>query len=163
VVLARVFIQFVGQQVKNLEAEQPDLGKDVAEELTRIKHYLWYGNTFQVLQRLEAICIELEFPQTPTDWTRKMAKVMGEFQTYISNNEEFIPNFGERRRNGEMISTAFVESTVNYVISKRMVKKQQMRWTPKGAHLLLQIRTKVLNNEFEEVFRYWYPKFRAAA
>jgi hypothetical protein len=62
-----------------------------------------------------------------------------------------------------MISTAFVESTVNYVISKRMVKKQQMRWTPKGAHLLLQIRTKALNNEFEEVFRNWYPKFRAAA
>jgi len=44
-----------------------------------------------------------------------------------------------------------------------MAKKQQMRWTPKGAHLLLQIRTKVLNNEFEEVFRTWYPKFQAAA
>jgi hypothetical protein len=27
-----------------------------------------------------------------------------------------------------------------------MVKKQQMRWTPRGAHLLLQIRTRVLNN-----------------
>jgi len=92
-----------------------------------------------------------------------MAKALGELKTYIGNNEEFVPNFGERRRNGEMISTAFVESTVNYVISKRMVKKQQMRWTPKGAHLLLQVRTKVLNNEFEEVFRNWYPKFRAAA
>jgi len=56
-----------------------------------------------------------------------------------------------------------IDPTVNYVISKRMVKKQQMRWTPKGAHLLLQVRTKVLNNEFEEVFRNWYPEFRAAA
>ena len=74
----------------------------------------------------------------------------------------FRPNFGERRRNGEMISTAFVESTVNQVISKRMVKKQQMRWTQRGAHLLLQIRTKALNNELEEVFRRWYPQFRAA-
>jgi len=62
-----------------------------------------------------------------------------------------------------MISTAFVESTVNQVISKRMVKKQQMRWTQRGAHLLLQIRTRVLNNELEEVFRHWYPQFRAAA
>jgi len=34
---------------------------------------------------------------------------------------------------------------VNQVISKRMVKKQQMRWTESGAHNLLQIRTKVLN------------------
>src|SRR5882762_6720744 len=30
-----------------------------------------------------------------------------------------------------------VESTVNYVVSKRMVKKQQMRWSQRGAHLLL--------------------------
>ena len=151
------------QQVKGLEAEQPELGKEVTKEITSIKHYLWHGNTFQALQRLEGIRMELEFPQTPTYLTRKMAKALGEFKTYIGNNEEFVPNFGERRRNGEMISTAFVESTVNYVISKRMVKKQQMRWTPKGAHLLLQIRTKVLNNEFEEVFRNWYPEFRAAA
>ena len=31
-----------------------------------------------------------------------------------------------------MISTAFVESTANQAISKRMVKKQQMSWTPRG-------------------------------
>jgi hypothetical protein len=30
------------------------------------------------------------------------------------------------------------------------VKKQQMQWTLRGAHLLLQTRTKVLNNELEE-------------
>jgi transposase-like protein len=50
--------------------------------------------------------------------------------------------YGERYRNGETISSAFVESTVNQVVSKRMVKKQQMRWAPKSAHLLLQVRTK---------------------
>ena len=93
---------------------------------------------------------------------QKVAKGIGEFETYIRNNEEFIPNFGERYRNGETISTAFVESTVQ-VISKRMVKKQQMQWTPRGAHLLLQTRTKVLNNELEAVFRRWYPRFRSAA
>ena len=35
------------------------------------------------------------------------------------------------------------ESAVNQVVSKRMVKKQQMRWTPRGAHLLLQVRTRI--------------------
>jgi hypothetical protein len=42
-----------------------------------------------------------------------------------------------------------------------MVKKQQMQWTPRGAHLLLQIRTRVLNSEWEETFRTWYPGFRS--
>ncbi len=60
----------------------------------------------------------------------------------------------------ETISTAFVESTVNQVVSRRFVKKQQMAWTLRGAHLLLQTRTKVLNNELDSVFRGWYPQFR---
>ncbi len=33
-----------------------------------------------------------------------------------------------RRRQGEPISTAFVESAVNEIVAKRMNKKQQMRW-----------------------------------
>jgi len=37
-------------------------------------------------------------------------------------------------------------------------QKQQMQWTPCGAHLLLQTRTKVLNGELDEVFRRWYPQ-----
>jgi hypothetical protein len=56
-----------------------------------------------------------------------------------------------------------VESTINQVVSRRFVKKQQMQWTLRGAHLLLQTRTKVLNNELEAVFRRWYPQFRAEA
>jgi hypothetical protein len=50
-----------------------------------------------------------------------------------------------------------VESTVNQVISKRFVKKQQMRWTHEGAHLLLQVRTLVLNGELHDKFQQWYP------
>jgi len=91
---------------------------------------------------------------------KKVADGLAEFETYIRNNCEFIPNFGERYRNGETISTAFVESTINQVVSRRFVKKQSMQWTLRGAHLLLQTRTKVLNDELEEVFRRWYPKFR---
>ena len=85
---------------------------------------------------------------------------MAEFLTYIRNNRESIPNYGERYRQGETISTAFVESTINQVVSRRFVKKQQMQWTLRGAHLLLQARTKVLNDELDEVFRRWYPRFR---
>lgn len=93
----------------------------------------------------------------------KVGAGVAEFETYIRNNREFIPNFGERRRQGETISTAFVESTINQVVSRRFVKKQQMTWTLRGAHLLLQTRTKVLNNELDDTFRKWYPQFRAEA
>jgi hypothetical protein len=84
-----------------------------------------------------------------------------EFHHYIESNRCSIANYGDRYRHGETIATSFVESTVNQVISQRMVKKQQMRWTERGAHLLLQVRTQVLNEELREVFRRWYPGIKA--
>jgi hypothetical protein len=44
-----------------------------------------------------------------------------------------------------------------------MVKQQQMGWSQRGAHVLLQIRTRVLNEEWENTFRSWYPAFRPKA
>ena len=82
---------------------------------------------------------------------------LGEFHTYMDRNRAFIPNYGERYRYGERISTGFVESTVNQVISKRFCKRQQMQWTKRGAHLLLQTRVKTLNQELGAVFQRWYP------
>lgn len=39
--------------------------------------------------------------------------------------------FGERYRQGDRISTAFVESTVNYIVAKRFAQRQQMQWSPR--------------------------------
>ena len=89
----------------------------------------------------------------------KLAKAIREFGGYLAANACAIPNYGERRLAGETISTSFVDSAVNQVISKRMVKKQQMRWSPRGAHLLLQIRTRVLNDTLADDYRRWYPGF----
>jgi hypothetical protein len=89
----------------------------------------------------------------------KLAKYFHEFATYIRANAHLIPNYGERYRCGEAISSAIAESTVNQVVSKRMCKKQQMRWSPTGAQLFLQIRTAVLNNDLAGHFQRWYPAF----
>ncbi len=89
--------------------------------------------------------------------------MLREFNGYIDANRAFIPNYGDRWRNGEAISTAFVESAVNQIISRRFVKKQQMRWTERGSHHLLQIRTRVLNEEWRATMERWNPGMGAAA
>jgi hypothetical protein len=35
-----------------------------------------------------------------------------------------------------------------------------MQWTKKGAHLVLQMRTQVLDERLEDTFRDWYSDFR---
>jgi hypothetical protein len=86
---------------------------------------------------------------------------VAEFTGYIRANATSIRDYGERFRAGEAISSAFVESAVNQVVSKRTVKWQQMRWKLRGAHLLLQVRTRVPNDELADVFQRWYPQFVA--
>lgn len=53
----------------------------------------------------------------------EIAKGVREFGRYIAANKPFTPDHGSRYRSGETISTAFVESTVNQVVSKRFAKK----------------------------------------
>ena len=82
---------------------------------------------------------------------QKFRKALDEFDTYVVVNEALIPNYGERWRNEEAIATGFVESAVNQIVSKRFSKKQQMQWTKKGAHLVLQMRTQVLDERLSIV------------
>src|SRR5258706_10503910 len=84
---------------------------------------------------------------------KQLRKAVEEFRTYITNNRHLIPNYGERYRHGEAIATGFVESTVNQVVSKRFCKQQQMQWSKRGAHLLLQTRVGTLNGELGAIFK----------
>ena len=94
---------------------------------------------------------------------KKLSRALDELGTYIDGNTGAIVNYGERYRCGERISTGFVESTINQLLAKRFVKKQQMRWTPRGAHLLLQVRANVLNHDLEAAFQRWHPGFGGPA
>jgi hypothetical protein len=93
----------------------------------------------------------------------KLLRAAKEFETYIEGNAGLIPNYGDRYRHGERISTAFGESAVNQVMSKRLVKKQHMRWSEQGTHNLLQVRTRVLNDDLRSVFDRWYPTLGGTA
>ena len=152
-------ISVMTQMAKSLRSrDNPDLATQVADELERLKWFLWHGNVFRALRVVEDLELDLDVEHASAEH-RKLLKTVTEFGGYSRANASCIPNYGEKYRNGEAISSAFVESAVNQVVSKRMVKKQQMRWTPEGAHLLLQVRTRTLNGELAATFRTWYPTF----
>jgi hypothetical protein len=138
------------------------MGKGYAsfeKQLLRIKWFLWHGNVYQALDALESLIMDLDlYSENKAHKKYKLWRVVSEFHQYIQSNSPFIPNYGERYRHGESVSSACAESAVNELISKRMVKSQQMRWTQKGAHLLLQVRSKTLNGDLIKSFKQWYPK-----
>jgi hypothetical protein len=76
---------------------------------------------------------------------RRLVALGAALLTYIENNAGALIDYGERYGAGEPISTSRAEGTVNHLVSARMNKRQQMRWTPVGAHRVLQVRAAVLD------------------
>ena len=141
---------------------------EVARRLDSIKWKLWHGDADGAIERAKDLEFEFEHDvyydadggEKPSAVVRKFLKLLGEFITYINLNRAYIPNYGDRYRHGELISSAVAESTVNQVIAKRMCKQQQMRWTQAGAHRLLQLRVRVLDGELFNTFKGWYPALK---
>ena len=66
----------------------------------------------------------------PSPWQAKFLTTLREFDTYIRANAGSIPNYGERRRADEVISSSIAESAVNQVISKRMSRNSRCGGAP---------------------------------
>ena len=81
----------------------------------------------------------------------------------IELNADSMPDYSKRYRAGQRISTGFIESAVNEIIAKRMVKKQQMRWNRYTVQRFLDVRIHVLNGTLEDAFRHWHKGFRPVA
>jgi hypothetical protein len=147
----------LGQYGKGLVQCDPVLGKEIRDQIERLKWSLWHGQVDKALGKLNDLERSIEpFNETYARFSR-LIKALSELRTYIVNNRHLMPNYGERYHNGEAIATGFVESTVNEVVSKRFCKKQQMQWSKEGAHLLLQTRVRTLNGELGAIFKRWYP------
>ena len=155
-------ITVMGQYAKGLDTT-PEKRDEGLKLLESVKHYLWHGNVARARDKLEGLHDFLDQEGMAGENVPKLSKSLDEFEAYLAANEPLIPNYGERWRNQEKIATGFVESAVNQVVSKRFAKRQQMQWTKKGAHLLLQTRAQVLDGRLETTFRRWYPRFRPHA
>ena len=106
---------------------------------------------------------DLEPPDAGPEHAR-LHKAVREFGGYIARQRRVHPQLRRAlpgRRGHLHFASPSPRSTRS--ISKRMVKKQQMRWTPRGAHLLLQVRTRVLNDDLADDFHRWHPGFTHTA
>ena len=65
-------------------------------------------------------------------------------------NRESVRGYAEAYRNGERVSTAHVESTVNLLINWRMCKIHQMGWSRAGAQCRFQLKRRL--SHFQRYF-----------
>jgi len=162
---AAVRFEHALQAARSLGAGTADasLGHDAVRTLERAKWCLWHGRWTGCRRKLAALWC----------WTRRkhvrdvagldrVQRRVSDLLGYLKRNRGALVPDAARRRRGEPISTAFVESAVNEIVAKRMNKAQQMRWNRATVQPFLDVRTAVLNDTLEDAFRQRYPGFRPA-
>jgi hypothetical protein len=140
-----------------------DLADEAVRALDRAKWRLWHGRWTGCRRKLAG-----RYRWTKRQHLREIAGIdrlqrhLSELLGYLERNQDMLVHYAARRRRGEPISTAFVESAVNEIVAKRMNKKQQMRWNRASVQPFLDVRAAVLNETLEDAFRHRYPGFRSA-
>jgi hypothetical protein len=160
---AAVRFEHALQAARGLGAGNADFADEAVRRLDRAKWRLWHGRWTGCRRKLTCL-----YRWTKRKHLREIGGIdrlqrhVGELLSYLERNQDMLVHYAARRRRGEPISTAFVESAVNEIVARRMNKKQQMRWNRPTVQSFLDVRTAVLNNTLEDAFRHRYPGFRPA-
>lgn len=127
------------------------------EEIRAVKWKLWHGQVDRAMQQLEELIADMVILRKQGDESAGRIGQLGQaLLTYIRQNKAAIVDYGARYRSGRRIASSLAESAVDTLVARRMVKKQQMQWSLKGAHRMLQVRAAVLNGDFSKRLA-WRP------
>ena len=160
---AAVRFEHALQAALGLGAADTHLSDVAVRGLERAKWRLWHGRWPGCRRKLAALCRWAQRTHIcGVAGIGRLEHLVSELLGYLERNQGALVPYAARRRQGEAISTAFVESSVNEIIAKRMNKKQQMRWKRATVQPFLDVRTAVLNDTLEDCFRHRYPGFRPA-
>ncbi|MFL5338371.1 MAG: ISKra4 family transposase [Geminicoccaceae bacterium] len=146
-------IQHVAQTVKSwpdATANDTATGARFADAVEHIRWRLWHGQVARALDLIgkTLVLLDAEVETVGSAAAAKVRRVLRDLETYVTGQSDLIIDYGTARRRGEPISTAATESTVQWLLHRRMGAQQQMRWSPRGAHLMLKVRTSVTNQAF---------------
>ena len=84
---------------------------------------------------------------------------MIDLRNYLLGFQEEVVAYSIAHADKQPVSTVPVESLINRLVNHRMNKRQQMRWSIRGAHHVLQVRVALVNRTLAEIFSRWYPGF----
>jgi hypothetical protein len=154
-------LQHLKQIAGALSADDPtrEAAKAViVEEVERLHWRLWNGKAKDAQISLDRIrAVMHHFQGEPGSRksiapSRRLWTALQALDGYLTGQSDWMVNYAERHRAGSRVGTAITEGTANFLVNRRMNKSQQMRWSRRGADLLLQVRCAVYNGTFGSAY-----------
>ena len=164
----------IGMRLQHLEQIAGGLSADdparaaakavIVEEIDRLHWRLWNGKARDAqisIGRIRTVIHHFQGEQaqrTSIAPSRKLWTALHALDGYLIGQSNWLVNYAERHRAGLRVGTAITEGTANFLVNRRMNKSQQMRWSRRGADLLLQVRCAVYNGTLGSGFgQRFYP------
>src|SRR5689334_18430013 len=164
----------IGMRLQHLEQIAGGLSADdparaaakavIVEEVDRLHWRLWNGKAKDAqisIDRIRAVMHHFRGEQDQRKSiapARKLWTALHALDGYLTGQGDWLVNYAERYRAGLRVGTAITEGTANFLVNRRMNKSQQMRWSRRGADLLLQVRCAVYNGTLGSGFgQRFYP------
>ena len=123
----------------------------IATEVERLHWRIWNGKAQDAQASIDRIrAVMHHFKGQPNGRrsnapSRNSWTALHALDGYLTGQSAWLVYFAERHRAGLRVGTAITEGTANFLVNRRMNKSQQMRWSRRGADLLLQVRCAVYN------------------
>ena len=123
----------------------------IVAEVERLHWRIWNGeakNARIALERIRKVMHVFRGERghrTTGVSSRKLWHALHAVDAYLRGQSARLVNYAKRYRAGMRVGTSVTEGTANFLVNRRMNKAQQMRWSRRGADLLLQVRCAVYN------------------
>jgi hypothetical protein len=149
-----MLLQHTTRAASGLSTDNPDrvLAKAViVAEVERLSWRIWNGKAKNAQRSIERIRKVMHvFQGERAHRTRgapsgKLWSALHEVNSYLSGQSAWLVNYAQRYRAGLRVGSSITEGTANFLVNRRMNKSQQMRWSRRGADLLLWVRNAVYN------------------
>ncbi len=147
-------LQHLKQIASALSADDPERAEAkavIVEEVERLHWRIWNGKATDAHASIDRVRAVMHHFQGEPDQrrstapSRKLWIALHALDGYLAGQSAWLVNDAERHRAGLRVGTAITEGTANVLVNRRMNKSQQMRWSRRGADLLLQVRCAVYN------------------
>ena len=147
-------LQHAKQAASGLSTDKPgriQAKTMIVEEVERLHWRIWNGKARNARRTLERIRMVMHVfkgergHRTTGVPSRKLWHALHEVDNYLRSQSTRLVNYAERYRAGLRVGTSLTEGTANFLVNRRMNKSQQMRWSRRGADLMLQVRCAVSN------------------
>ncbi|MGA7936394.1 MAG: hypothetical protein WCA35_22760 [Kovacikia sp.] len=107
-----------------------------------VKWSLWHGKSAEALSKLKILMTNV------TD-TKKRKKLEGPYD-YLKRNHDYLVNYEGPEEQKQMYTSQVAESHIESIINARHKWSGKMQWTREGEHNVLQIRGKIIGNEWSD-------------